>query len=350
MKPPAVTQGKILPEDQAWFENCHASSLLKLGEGRFLCAYMAGTREGAPDMAIWLSRCENGLWLPPRRIHYAYLLPHWNPVLFQDGSAVHLYYKRGHTVHDWYTMHSVSQDGGVTWSEPAEAIEGDHRPRICVRCKIIRDSQGNWIGPASVESAAHWDSFVDISRDSGKTWTKHPIPFRHEAPPLPAPRPESLWEGLAAGALWEGRLDTLMRWDGVIQPTAWESEPGHLHVLMRGTRGFLYRSDSTDAGMTWCEAYPTSLPNNNSGIDVARTNSGILALAYNPVGQNWGKRTPLSLSFSKDNGETWTQPLALESQPGEYSYPAVIADGESLCFSYTHNRRNIVFGSCCFQA
>ena len=67
----------------------------------------------------------------------------------------------------------------------------------------------------------------------------------------------------------------------------------------------IYRSDSKDGGNTWTEAYATELPNNNSGIDMIRSEDGKLFLVYNPVGVNWGDRTPISLAVSKDDGKTW---------------------------------------------
>ena len=51
---------------------------------------------------------------------------------------------------------------------------------------------------------------------------------------------------------------------------------------------------------------PADLPDNNSGIDVARLPDSALALACNLVGENWGPCTPLSLMLSFDNGETWS--------------------------------------------
>ena len=53
----------------------------------------------------------------------------------------------------------------------------------------------------------------------------------------------------------------------MIQPTLWESKDGSVHMLTRTKLGKIYRSDSLDGGKTWCRAYATNLPNNNSGID-----------------------------------------------------------------------------------
>jgi predicted neuraminidase len=59
------------------------------------------------------------------------------------------------------------------------------------------------------------------------------------------------------------------------------------------------------------------------------------------VQANWGMRSPLSLFKSEDNGVTWNKLYDLESEPGEFSYPAIIASEESLTITYTWNRKTI---------
>jgi predicted neuraminidase len=113
-------------------------------------------------------------------------------------------------------------------------------------------------------------------------------------------------------------------------------------MLLRSTRGAIYRSDSTDSGRHWGEAYPTKLPNNNSGLDLARFGD-VLVLACNPVHGNWGRRTPLAVLTSADNGESWSEPLLVEPGEGEFSYPAIVAAADSLHLAYTIDRRAIGF-------
>ena len=90
-------------------------------------------------------------------------------------------------------------------------------------------------------------------------------------------------------------------------------------------------------------AYATPLPNNNSGIDLVRLADGRLVLAFNPVGGNWGPRFPISLAWSADNGKSWARLIDMEEAEGEFSYPAIIADGLDLHVTYTADRRNIVY-------
>ncbi|RKN80455.1 sialidase family protein [Paenibacillus ginsengarvi] len=302
-------------EDRRPFASCHASSLVVLEKEDLLAVWFGGTKEGANDVAIWSSRRTRGEWSEPRKVAYKEGLPHWNPVLFRtkDGH-LQLYYKVGHTIPHWSTMVATSLDGGASWSTPHPLVEGDVGGRGPVRSKPIYVSSGKLLAPASVETLQQWDAFVDISDDDGITWTRSAnVPVDHRGFP--------------------GK--------GIIQPTLWESPEG-VHMLLRSTAGAIYRSDSRDQGVTWSAAYRTTLPNNNSGIDLAQTESGVLALVYNPVGTDKGPRTPLVVRLSASNGETWDHELVLESEPGEYSYPAIIAEQNRLYITYTWNRVRIV--------
>ena len=131
----------------------------------------------------------------------------------------------------------------------------------------------------------------------------------------------------------------------MIQPTLWESALGKVHMLTRTSVGRIYRSDSEDYGESWCEAYPTCLPNNNSGIDLVAVPDGTLFLVSNPVGENWGERSPLTLSKSEDNGKSWETVLTLEEEKidSEFSYPAIEYFNGSLYITYTYERTNVAF-------
>jgi predicted neuraminidase len=216
-------------------------------------------------------------------------------------------------------------------------------PRGPVRNKLLVMSNGEWIAPASIETDETWDAFADISPDHGETWHKHEVPIDHKQRDSAADQDE-IWSGLAANALWESDTKRVFQWDGVIQPTLWESSPGNIHMLMRSTRGRIYRSDSDDCGRTWRPAYATSLRNNNSGIDLVRLDDGSLVLAFNPVGGNWGRRHPLSLAGSEDDGVTWEHLVDLENEVGEFSYPAIVTGVGCLHLTYTWNRKNVVYG------
>lgn len=304
-------------EEERPFKSCHASTLAVLPDGSILVSWFGGSREGADDVAIWTSKKQDGKWSEPVKVAGIEDIPHWNPVLFRrkDG-RIFLYYKVGKTIPAWYTLVIYSDDGGSTWSEPEELVKGDTGGRGPVKNKPIVLSDGTWAAPASLEGK-YWDAFVDLSYDEGNTWEMSSI--------VPYPHNETI----------PGK--------GIIQPTLWESAPGQVHMLLRSTAARIFRSDSTDGGKTWCPAYPTYLPNNNSGIDLDRAEDGTIVLAYNPVGMYKGPRSPLILGISVDNGESWSDEMILEKVPGEYSYPAVVIRGRTVYVTYTWNRERIAF-------
>ncbi|WP_028552742.1 sialidase family protein [Paenibacillus sp. UNC451MF] len=304
--------------DSRPFKECHASTLIVLPNGNVLASWFGGTKEKNPDVAIWLSRREDiGEWCAPIKVADEEELAHWNPVLFQDPASgrIYLYYKVGHEIPDWYTRVIHSDDGGYTWSTPVELIPGDIGGRGPVRSKPIILSDGRWIAPASIETRTAWDAFVDFSDDQGRTWIKSSM--------VPLDR-------------------SRIKGKGIIQPTLWEGQDGIVHMLLRSTEGAVYRSDSNDRGLTWSEAYSTSLPNNNSGIDLVKS-QGTLYLVMNPIEGNWAARTPLVIQHSIDGGQTWKLLKVLEDEPGEYSYPAIVTDHQSLHLTYTWRRERIVY-------
>lgn len=299
------------------FLACHASSLIELPGGGFLVVWFGGTRESADDVAIWSAvRRGAGGWSGPRLVAKVEESAHWNPVIFRAADGpVHLWFKVGPKIPEWRTYTAVSYDDGETWSMPVELVAGDTGGRGPVKNKPIALADGVWLAGASLETSTHWDAFAERSENKGVTW---------QATPLIA-----LDRSRCAGK-------------GVIQPTLWESGPGQVHMLLRSTCGRICRSDSADGGRSWSEIIPTDLPNNNSGLDVARLSDGRLALICNPVEKR--ARTPLSLLFSADNGHSWPERMDLETEPGEYSYPAIIAtrDG-ALAITYTWRRERIAW-------
>ena len=331
--PEQVVLHEFVFGDQRPFASCHASTLVILPDDEILVAWFGGSRESAGDVAIWMSRRTHGKWTPPTKVADEEGIPHWNPVLFQDpDGTIFLFYKTGHRIKDWQTMVMTSKDNGHTWAGPQPLVEGDIGGRGPVKNKPIVLADGTWLAPASIEND-HWDAFVDISHDQGRTWTKS------ERVPLK----RSSGQGSQVGLPQTAAADTLIRGKGVIQPTLWESKPGTVHMLLRRTEERIHRSDSHDGGRTWCTAYPLELPNNNSGIDLVRMDSELLALVYNPVGINWGPRSPLVLAVSSDNGVSWREEMVLEDGEGEYSYPAIVAQGEMVYLTYTWRRARVAF-------
>ncbi len=298
--------------------SCHASTVALTKDGNVCCAWFGGAEEGKTDVDIWTSvRTKKG-WSAPSRISADADLPHWNPVLYHrpDGMLC-LFFKVGMKIAYWKTYFSLSQDG-LSWSTPSELVPGDTSGgRGPVKNKLLQMRDGRLLAPASSEQNSDWRVFIDISDNGGDTWRRTEF----------IDRPE--------------RYGKAVR---MIQPTLWEDSDGAVHALMRTNSGFVFRSDSFDRGESWCKAYKTPLYNNNSGIDVARLPDGRLFLISNPVRTNWGERSPLTVAMSVNNGGSWDMGVVLESEKGEFSYPAIVAAGENeLIISYTWKRKRIAF-------
>ncbi|MBI4559938.1 MAG: exo-alpha-sialidase [Candidatus Hydrogenedentes bacterium] len=301
-------------EDDRPFAQCHASTLVEADDGSLLCAWFGGTEEKHPDVGIWLSRFAGGVWSSATRVAKVNETAHWNPVLFRDPRfGTFLFFKVGPEIASWQTYWMRTDNCGRSWSTPKELVPGDHGGRGPVKNKPIILSDGAWLAPASTELEG-WKPFSDRSEDGGKTW--------HRSDDF------LIDPNVVAG-------------DGAIQPTFWESGPGVVQALLRTTCGRISRTQSSDGGRIWDPVTLTSLPNPNSGIDAVRLGDGRVFLVYNPVSENWGLRTPLHLAVSNDNGDTWTDVAALETEPAEFSYPAITSTRTGIAISYTWKRERI---------
>ena len=297
--------------DRAPFPSCHALTIVEREAGKFVAAWFGGTDEGAKDVQIWGSDSDGKAWSEPRVLGTQPGQPCWNPVLFQlvKGPLV-LWYKAGPSPSTWVGYERRSEDGGKTWSKPAVMPAGFWGP---VRAKPIQLKDGTLLAGTSVEAGERgtktWTPFADRSTDGGATW-------------------------------WRSSAFNVSGKHAQIQPTVFAADDGRIVALMRSFNPLkVCRAESKDGGTTFGPAEATELPNPSAGIDAVKLKSGEVILICNPVPIG---RSPLCLMRSTDEGKTWEKALDLETEPGEYSYPAMIqaADGQ-LRITYTWRRTHI---------
>lgn len=204
-----------------------------------------------------------------------------------------------------------SADEAATWSEP-KACVADPAYLVMNNNRAIQLQHGKSAGRIILPIARH--SRADdkpgfhrgiascyYSDDAGQT-------FRKADADLEAP-PESK--------------------SGLQEPLVVERKDGSLLMLLRTDRGFLYRSTSADAGQTWTPAEPTDVASPLSPASVARIpKTGDLLMAWNDHADvdaaHKGKRTPLTVGVSTDEGKTWTRRKTLYADPaGWYCYTAI---------------------------
>lgn len=311
----------ILPIRDGW--QCHASHILPLPDGQIYCVFFYGSAEGNNDVRIYGSmRGSDGQWSDAVPLSEDDGMPNWNPVLFRrNDGAVLLFYKSGPNCSIWTTRCRISTDNCQTWGKSFELVPGDiSGGRGPVRNKPIYLTDGSILAPGSTE-LGEWKCFFDRSTDGGATWQRS--------------------ADVRLSSEWLEKYDCL-NGRGIIQPTLWQTNAG-VHAMMRSSEGFIFRTDSPD-GSNWCTPYPTGLPNNNSGIDAVKLPDGRLVVCCNPVSNNWGKRTPLSLYISDDNGKTFSLLTHLFTDTrGAYAYPALQYADDCLHISYTWDRLSIAY-------
>lgn len=293
--------------EKAPFKECHASTLVETEPGKFLAAWFGGDKEGAKNVQIWASAFDGKAWNAPAVIGSEPGQPCWNPVLFKTAKGtLHFWYKAGPSPERWTGFHRTSADNGQTWTAAAMMPAGFWGP---VRAKPIQLKDGTLLAGTSVESHRNWTPFVDRSTDDGKSWR------RSNAFNVP------------------GKFDQ-------IQPALFEAKDGRIVALMRSSDPRkVCRAESKDGGNTFSPAEATELGNPSAGIDAVKLKSGDVFLIYNPSPL---LRSPISLAKSTDDGATWKKVTDLETELGEFSYPAMIESAAGkLEILYTWKRTHI---------
>ena len=293
--------------------SAHASTIVETADG-LVAAWFGGTREGASDVGIWLSRRVEGRWTAPVEVATGRQsdgleYPAWNPVLFQEApGALHLYFKVGPAPARWWGMVVESADNGRTWSEPKRLPDGFLGP---IKNKPLRLADGTVIFGSSTESTDAdpvWRVHFELMTGNGRMWS-------------------AVWPAVTGGVNINA-----------IQPSILVYSDGRLQAIGRTRSSRLFETWSSDHGRTWTALALLDVPNPNSGIDAVTLADGRQVLVYNNTTTG---RTPLSVAVSRD-GRAWTMVAALETGAGEFSYPAVIQtrDGR-VHVTYTWQRRNI---------
>jgi predicted neuraminidase len=299
--------------ETAPFASAHASTLADTKEG-LVAAWFGGTREGAQDVGIWTSRRVNGKWTAPTEVATGATgngvrYPCWNPVLFAtEPGVLTLFYKVGPSPREWWGMQRTSRDSGRSWSDATRLPDGILGP---IKNKPVRLTDGALLSGASTESTdqpSKWRVHFERSTDNGRTWTLVKPPASDAAP-----------------------IDA-------IQPSILIHRGGRLQAVGRSRSGRVFETWSDDGGKTWSALALTVLPNPSAGTDAVTLRDGRHLVVYNHTPKG---RSPLNVAVSRD-GKVWDAAVVLESEPGEYSYPAVIqtADGQ-IHVSYTWKRLRV---------
>jgi predicted neuraminidase len=300
----AIIRSQQFLYDTAPFPSCHAATVVETRGAGMIAAFFGGTREGAPDVTVWLCRLQpDGVtWTAPEQVADGVQpdgsrQPCWNPVLFQPrGGPLMLFYKVGPSPSKWWGMVKTSDDDGRTWSDAQRLPNGILGP---IKNKPVQLENGDIVSPSSVEGDdIGWRVYFELSSDGGRTWTK--TPYVEQDPGVKA-----------------------------IQPSVLVHSPTRLQAIGRTKSKRMFGCGSNDGGRTWEKLALIDLPNPNSGTDAVTLADGRHLLVYNHSDTE-KVRYPLNVALSRD-GRTWEPSVVIESEPpGQYSYPAVVQSSDGL--------------------
>ncbi len=229
----------------------------------------------------------------------------------QDG-RIALFYARKNSLHDLLPVMRISADEGAHWSEPIEIIpQREVGYYVLNNDRVVQLKNGRIVVPLALhQNLPGSDRFNPnakflcyYSDDQGKTWQRG---------------------NEVAVETQPGGKQPYMQEPGLI-----ELKDGTLMGFCRTNGGSQYVAFSKDDGQTFSELKPSNMISPVSPASIERIPStGDLLLVWNNHqgidAKLRGKRTPLSLAISKDEGKTWQQIQNIETNPnGWYCYTAI---------------------------
>lgn len=206
-----------------------------------------------------------------------------------------------------------STDGGKTWVDRQRLLDGYNADFM----GFIQTGAGPLVATVEhlVPELGRWVCCSFVSKDEGKTWKR-----------------SNLIDLGGSG-----------HHDGAVEPTVTELRDGRLLMLIRTGFDQFWKATSNDHGQYWRVIQPSGIDASSAPGWLLRLRSGRLVLTWNrlkPEGatdhpKRWGGqafehpassyREELSIAFSEDDGQTWTDPVVIAREPGgQLAYPYIL--------------------------
>lgn len=229
----------------------------------------------------------------------------------KDGS-IGLFYLRKNSIHDLRPVMRISHDEGATWSKATEIIpESEVGYYVMNNDRVIQLKSGRLVLPLALHQNLPGSNRFNpnarflcyYSDDLGKSWHR----------------------GQAAEVETQaGKKQPYMQEPGIV-----ELKDGTVLGFCRTNGGSQYVAKSNDGGQTFSQLKPSHIISPVSPASIERIPStGDLLLVWNNHQdirpELRGKRTPLTIAISKDEGQTWQHIQNVEDNPhGWYCYTAI---------------------------
>jgi len=233
----------------------------------------------------------------------------------QNGSIA-LFYLRKNSETDCIPMMRISTDEAKTWSNPVACITDKKGYFVLNNNRVIQLKNGRLLLAVALHEnkegkfSEKGRLFAYYSDDSGLTW--------HCSEEVPNPS------------------EVVAQEPGLI-----ELKDGTILMIIRAVGGFQQLSFSKDKGRTWSPMEASNINSPLSPASIARIPStGDLLLVWNNNDgsnpQTAGKRTPLTVAVSKDEGKSWQHIKDIEADP----------DGWFCYISIHFTKKEVLLGYC----
>ena len=230
-----------------------------------------------------------------------------------NNGEIALFYLRKNSKVDCVPIMRISSDEGKTWSEPKICVDQTGY-YVLNNDRAVQLESGRIILPLALHNSPDTNTWHPgrilcfYSDNNGKSWNKS----------TEIANPENV----------------TTQEPGIIQLL-----DGRLFLFCRTNVGVQYISYSDDNGINWSDLAPSNIKSPLSPASIERipkTNDLLLVWNNNyEDGQDGGRRTPLNIAFSKNEGFTWENVKTLESDPnGWYCYSAIQFLDEHLLLAH----------------
>ncbi|EMI20400.1 sialidase [Rhodopirellula maiorica SM1] len=239
-----------------------------------------------------------------------------------DG-RIAMFYLSKQSLADCRPVVRFSSDEATTWSPPQSIIpDSQVGYYVLNNDRVIQLSDGRLVAPLALHTSPEskkpdWAGRVlcYLSDDAGRTW-------RPSKTVLQAHDSSSGKRYLAQ------------------EPGVVELRDGRVMMLVRSNADSQLVSHSSDGGETWSTLAPSPLPSPTSPATIERIpGSDRLVCVWNDhtniSADLRGKRTPLSLAVSDDEGKTWRRSITLFDNPdGWYCYTAIEFTADAMMLGH----------------
>ena len=236
------------------------------------------------------------------------------------NGKIALFYLKKNSETDCIPMVRFSSDEAKTWSDPVPCITDKKGYFVLNNNRVIQLKSGRLLMAVNLHNIANgsllnkgslWSYYSD---DNGRTWKSG----------VEVPNPDKF----------------LTQEPGIV-----ELKNRDILMIIRSNPGVQCISYSKDKGLNWSPVKPSDIKSPVSPASIERIPStGDLLLVWNNNGGDdpaiKGKRTPLTVAISKDEGKTWQKIKNVEDDPdGWYCYTAIHFVGKDVLLGHCAGNR-----------